>query len=195
MLSTGRSAYRDSIGPRPPCTRSRAMVTTSPRTGLAVGTPPASAVLGDVVTIARRLVHGGRGPIESRYADLPVLSMADAVTRYQVPRDGDDVAEDRTGRRHAAGSLAVEHQRPGRLGLNEHGVERTTHTGERVLVRDQRRVHPDNDPRPALAVRGSALGHREQLDHVAGLGRPGHVLRGDRGDALPVHICRAHPGV
>ena len=48
------------------------------------GVPTASAVLGDVVTIARHLVHGGRGPIESRYADLPVLSMADAVTRYQV---------------------------------------------------------------------------------------------------------------
>ncbi len=114
---------------------------------------------------------------------------------HQVPRDGDDVAKDRTGRRHAAGSLAVEHQRTGGLGLNEHGVERTAHAGERVLVRHQRRVHPDDDPRLALAVRGSALGHREQLDHVAGLGRPGHVLRGDRGDALPVHICRAHPGV
>src|SRR5665647_2006165 len=84
MLSTGRSAYRDSIGPRPPCTRRRAMVTTSPRTALAGGVPTASPVLGDVVTIARLLVHGGRGPIESRYADLPVLSMADAVTRYQV---------------------------------------------------------------------------------------------------------------
>jgi len=48
------------------------------------GVPTASAVLGDVVTIARHLVHGGRGPTESRYADLPVLGMADAVTRYQV---------------------------------------------------------------------------------------------------------------
>ncbi len=48
------------------------------------GVPTASAVLGDVVTIARHLVYGGRGPIESRYADLPVLSIADAVTRYQV---------------------------------------------------------------------------------------------------------------
>lgn len=48
------------------------------------GVPTASAVLGDVVTVARHRVRGGRGPIESRYADLPVLGMADAVTRHQV---------------------------------------------------------------------------------------------------------------
>lgn len=48
------------------------------------GVPTASAVLGDVMTIARHRVQGGRGPVESRYADLPVLPMAQAVTRYQV---------------------------------------------------------------------------------------------------------------
>ena len=48
------------------------------------GRPTASAVLGDVVTVARHRVRGGRGPIESRYADLPVLGMGAAPTRYQV---------------------------------------------------------------------------------------------------------------
>ena len=48
------------------------------------GVPTSSAVLGDVVTIARHRVHGGRGPVESRYADLKVLPIADAVTRFQV---------------------------------------------------------------------------------------------------------------
>ncbi len=48
------------------------------------GVPTASAVLGDVMTIARHRVQGGRGPVESRYAALPVLPMASAVTRYQV---------------------------------------------------------------------------------------------------------------
>ncbi len=48
------------------------------------GVPTASAVLGDVMTIARHRVQGGRGPSESHYADLPVLPMAQAVTRYQV---------------------------------------------------------------------------------------------------------------
>ncbi len=48
------------------------------------GVPTASAVLGDVMTLARHPVQGGRGPVESRYAALPVLPMASAVTRYQV---------------------------------------------------------------------------------------------------------------
>jgi homoserine dehydrogenase len=48
------------------------------------GVPTASAVLGDVMTVARHCVRGGRGPVESRYADLPVLGIAEAITRYQV---------------------------------------------------------------------------------------------------------------
>jgi homoserine dehydrogenase len=48
------------------------------------GVPTASAVLGDLVTVARHRVRGGRGPIESRYADLPVLPVEAAPTRYQV---------------------------------------------------------------------------------------------------------------
>ncbi|NTW40553.1 MAG: homoserine dehydrogenase, partial [Cellulomonadaceae bacterium] len=48
------------------------------------GAPTASAVLGDVVTVARHKVQGGKGPIESRYAELPVLPVGEAVTRYQV---------------------------------------------------------------------------------------------------------------
>lgn len=48
------------------------------------GVPTASAILGDVVTVAQHRVRGGRGPVESRYADLPVLTIADAITRYQV---------------------------------------------------------------------------------------------------------------
>ena len=48
------------------------------------GAPTASAVLGDVVTVARHRVLGGKGPIESRYADLPVHAVGAARTRYQV---------------------------------------------------------------------------------------------------------------
>ena len=51
------------------------------------GTPTASAVLGDVVSAARNRVLGGRGPLESSYADLPVLPASAAVTRYQVRID------------------------------------------------------------------------------------------------------------
>jgi len=48
------------------------------------GAPTASAVLGDVVSAARHRVLGGRGPVESSYADLPVLPPQAAVTRFQV---------------------------------------------------------------------------------------------------------------
>jgi homoserine dehydrogenase len=51
------------------------------------GEPTASAVLGDVVSAGRHRVHGGLGPSESNYADLPVLPVSAAITRYQVRLD------------------------------------------------------------------------------------------------------------
>ncbi len=51
------------------------------------GDPTASAVLGDVVAVARHRVLGGRGPRESAYADLPVLAMGQAMTRYHISLD------------------------------------------------------------------------------------------------------------
>lgn len=48
------------------------------------GAPTASAVLGDLVTAARNRVSGGRGPGESTYAQLPVLPVGAAQTRYYV---------------------------------------------------------------------------------------------------------------
>ena len=44
------------------------------------GEPTASAVLGDVVSVARHRVLGGKGPIESRYAELPVLPATSSRT-------------------------------------------------------------------------------------------------------------------
>jgi homoserine dehydrogenase len=57
------------------------------------GDPTASAVLGDLVAVARHRVGGGLGPGESSYADLPVLSMGDAETRYHISLE----VEDRSG--------------------------------------------------------------------------------------------------
>ncbi len=51
------------------------------------GEPTASAVLGDVVSVARHRVLGGRGPGESSYAELPVLPMGRTRTRYHVSLD------------------------------------------------------------------------------------------------------------
>jgi homoserine dehydrogenase len=51
------------------------------------GDPTASAVLGDVVAVARHKVVGGRGPGESTYKELPILSIGQALTRYHIRLD------------------------------------------------------------------------------------------------------------
>ncbi len=56
------------------------------------GAPTASAVLGDVVTVARNRVSDTRGAGESAYADRAVLPMGETRTRYHVAIDVDDRA-------------------------------------------------------------------------------------------------------
>jgi homoserine dehydrogenase len=51
------------------------------------GTPTASAVLGDIVAVARNRLAGTRGPAASTYADLPVVPMGETLTRYHVSLD------------------------------------------------------------------------------------------------------------
>lgn len=48
------------------------------------GVETASAVLGDVVSAARRHVVGGPGIPGSSHADLPILAVEDVLTRYQI---------------------------------------------------------------------------------------------------------------
>ncbi len=54
------------------------------------GAPTASAVLGDLVAVARNRVSGSRGAGESSYAELPVQAMGDVLTRYHVALDVND---------------------------------------------------------------------------------------------------------
>jgi homoserine dehydrogenase len=54
------------------------------------GTPTASAVLGDIVAVARNRLAGTRAPDASTYAGLPVMPMGEALTRYHVTLDVDD---------------------------------------------------------------------------------------------------------
>jgi homoserine dehydrogenase len=56
------------------------------------GAPTASAVLGDLVTVARNRLAGSRGAGESAYADRPVLPMGETRTRYHVAIDVADRA-------------------------------------------------------------------------------------------------------
>jgi len=48
------------------------------------GAPTASSILGDVVTVARNRLAGHHGPLHNAYADLPVLGIDAARTRYAI---------------------------------------------------------------------------------------------------------------
>ncbi|MEX3609602.1 homoserine dehydrogenase [Rothia sp. LK2588] len=69
------------------------------------GNPTASAVLGDFVSIARRLVTGGAAIPESTYAQLDSTPMADVVSRYSIGME----AEDRVGVLAAIAEKFAEH--------------------------------------------------------------------------------------
>jgi homoserine dehydrogenase len=51
------------------------------------GAPTASAILGDLVAVARHRVSGGLGPRESDYADLGIADMGSTKTRYLIRLD------------------------------------------------------------------------------------------------------------
>jgi homoserine dehydrogenase len=56
------------------------------------GSPTASAVLGDLVTVARNRLRGAPGPGESSYAARPVSQIGSVVTRYHLSLEVSDVA-------------------------------------------------------------------------------------------------------
>ncbi|CUR55949.1 Homoserine dehydrogenase [metagenome] len=69
------------------------------------GAPTASAVLGDLVTVARNRLADVRGPGESAYADRALLPMGETLTRYHVAID----VEDRAGVLAAVAAAFAEH--------------------------------------------------------------------------------------
>jgi len=88
------------------------------------GTPTASAVLGDVVAVARNRLAGTRGPDASTYAGLPVLPMGETLTRYHVSLDVDD----------KAGVLAPVAEVYARHGVSIQAVRQTSRGDEAQLV-------------------------------------------------------------
>ena len=124
------------------------------------GLATSSAVLGDLVTVARRRVAGGRGPRVLDHADLPVLGMDGALTRYQVRLE----VADRPGVLAAIAQVFADHgvsietvrQSAGRPGTSDGGARSAalvvvTHTA------------PDAD----LAATVAALGDLDAVAAVA----------------------------
>jgi homoserine dehydrogenase len=88
------------------------------------GTPTASAVLGDIVAVARNRVAGTRGPEPTTYAELPVLPMGDTLTRYHVSLDVAD----------RPGVLAPVADAFARHGVSIQAVRQTSRGTEALLI-------------------------------------------------------------
>jgi homoserine dehydrogenase len=88
------------------------------------GTPTASAVLGDIVAVARNRVAGTRGPEPTTYAELPVLPMGDTLTRYHVSLDVAD----------RPGVLAPVAEAFARHGVSIQAVRQTSRGTEALLI-------------------------------------------------------------
>ncbi|HST49809.1 homoserine dehydrogenase [Jatrophihabitans sp.] len=69
------------------------------------GEPTASAVLGDLVAVARNRLSGSRGAGESAYADLAIQPIGEVLTRYHVALD----VADRPGVLAAVAGAFAEH--------------------------------------------------------------------------------------
>src|SRR5215212_5892961 len=88
------------------------------------GSPTASAVLGDLVTVARNRVRGAVGPGESSYAARPVVSIGRVITRYHISLQVADVA----------GVLATIAQCFARNGVSIQTVRQDGHGADAQLV-------------------------------------------------------------
>ncbi|WP_372494344.1 homoserine dehydrogenase [Actinoallomurus purpureus] len=120
------------------------------------GAPTASAVLGDLVAVARNRVNGTRGPAESTYADLPALPMADTVTRYHVALD----VADRSGVLARVADVFADH------GVSIQAVRQEGHGEEAQLV-----IVTHRAPDGALSATVENLRDQEIVREVASVMR------------------------
>jgi homoserine dehydrogenase len=86
------------------------------------GAPTASAVLGDLVAVARNRVAGGHGPRESAHADLPIRAMGDTQTSYHLNLE----VADRPGVLAQVARVFAEHE------VSIMAVRQTGHTSDDV---------------------------------------------------------------
>ncbi|MGQ0845766.1 MAG: homoserine dehydrogenase [Sporichthyaceae bacterium] len=120
------------------------------------GAPTASAVLGDLVAVARHRVVGGRGPGESSYAQLSVRPMGESITRYQVSLD---VAE-KPGVLAGVANIFADH------GVSIQTVRQEGHAADATLV-----IVTHGAPESALAATVEQLRQTDVVRDVASVMR------------------------
>jgi len=126
------------------------------------GIQTASAVLGDVVSAARRHVIGGPGVAESTHANLPILPISSVVTRYQITLE----VADRPGVLAQVATTFSEH------GVSVEAVEQTMRAVPAVSLASLGETHGTEAAEPtATLVIGTHLATEGALaDTVAALG-------------------------
>jgi homoserine dehydrogenase len=108
------------------------------------GAPTASAVLGDLVTVARNRINDVRGAGESAYADLDVLPMGQTQTRYHVAID----VADRAGVLAAVATIFADH------GVSIQTVRQEGHGDDAQLVVVSHRASDEALSATVEALRG-----------------------------------------
>lgn len=106
------------------------------------GAPTASAVLGDFVSLARRLVLGGPGVPETSHAQLHATSLDNVVSRYSVGV----VAEDRLGVLANITRILTEH------GISIDSLRQSAPKEGSAQIRMVTHSAKDSDLRRAIAV-------------------------------------------
>jgi homoserine dehydrogenase len=118
------------------------------------GAPTASAVLGDIVAVARHRLAGSRGPGESTYAHLDVLPIGDATTRYYVNLD----VADRPGvlaavaQAFADNGVSIQNVRQDGHGLDARLVVRTHTAADSALAATIERLRSNDAVRSVVGV-------------------------------------------
>jgi homoserine dehydrogenase len=129
------------------------------------GAPTASAVLGDLVAVARNRVVGGRGPRESAYASLPVRPIGAVPTRYHVSLEVAD----------RAGVLAAIAGEFSRHGVSISGVRQTGGDGTAARLVVVTHAAPEAAQAATVEVLGGldVVRRVESVLRVEDLGRGG----------------------
>ncbi|WP_303982227.1 homoserine dehydrogenase [Rothia mucilaginosa] len=106
------------------------------------GAPTASAVLGDFVSLARRLVLGGPGVPETSHAQLHATSLDNVISRYSVGV----LVEDRLGVLASITRILAEH------GISVDSLRQSTPKEGAAQIRMVTHSAKDSDLRRAIAV-------------------------------------------
>ena len=106
------------------------------------GAPTASAVLGDFVSLARRLVLGGTGVPETSHAQLHATSLDNVISRYSVGV----LVEDRLGVLANITRILAEH------GISVDSLRQSTPKEGAAQIRMVTHSAKDSDLRRAIAV-------------------------------------------